>query len=51
MSAQPGLVHGNRRADVAGEEPRPADVSLDTALLRSVLPEIVLPSIEEALVR
>jgi dTDP-4-dehydrorhamnose reductase len=46
-----GLVRGNRRADAAAHEPRPADVSLDTSLLRSVLPDLAVPAIEEALAR
>jgi dTDP-4-dehydrorhamnose reductase len=49
LGADATLLGGNRRADAAGYEPRPADVSLDTSLLRAVLPDLVLPTIEETL--
>lgn len=42
------LVRANRQADVQFAEPRPADVSLDTSRLATVLPQLVRPSIEEA---
>ncbi|MGC8638437.1 MAG: SDR family oxidoreductase [Isosphaeraceae bacterium] len=43
------LVRANRRADVVFTEPRPADLSLCTELLDSLLPNLERPSIEEAL--
>jgi dTDP-4-dehydrorhamnose reductase len=49
LGADPSLVRANRRADAPGPEPRPADVSLDTTRMRSLLPNLVLPSIEDAL--
>ena len=50
MGLDAGLVRANRRSDVVMEEPRPADVSLDTSRLASWLPDLVRPMIEEALV-
>ncbi|WP_165222900.1 SDR family oxidoreductase [Aquisphaera insulae] len=44
-----GLVRGNRRADVAAAEPRPADLSLDTTRLAQVLPLLDRPTIEGSL--
>jgi dTDP-4-dehydrorhamnose reductase len=49
LGADAGLLRGGRRADAAAHEPRPADVSLDTSLLRARLPDLALPAIEEAL--
>jgi dTDP-4-dehydrorhamnose reductase len=43
------LVQPNHRADVQLLEPRPADVSLDTSRLRSILPDVVSTTIEESL--
>lgn len=44
----PALVRANRQADVTFAEPRPVDVSLDTSRLRSLLPDLPPPTIEEA---
>ena len=44
-----GLVRANRRADAVSPEPRPADVSLDTTRLASILPDLRRPSIEDVL--
>jgi dTDP-4-dehydrorhamnose reductase len=49
LGAEPELVRANHRSDLPGLEGRPGDVSLDTALLRAVLPDLVIPSVEEAL--
>jgi dTDP-4-dehydrorhamnose reductase len=49
LGADAGLLRGNRRGDAALHEPRPADLSLDTTLLRGVLPELALPTIEQTL--
>lgn len=43
------LVQANRRDDVVLAEPRPGDVSLDTGRLRSLLPDLVRPSVEESI--
>jgi dTDP-4-dehydrorhamnose reductase len=43
------LVRANRRQDARLAEPRPADVSLDTSRLASLLPKVARPSIETAL--
>ncbi len=43
------LAQANRRANAPGPEPRPADVSLDTSLLRALLPGLALPAIEDVL--
>jgi dTDP-4-dehydrorhamnose reductase len=51
MGLDADLVWGNRRSDVVMEEPRPADVSLDTTRLAGLLPDLVRPTIEEALAR
>ena len=48
LGLDPGLVLGNRQADVAFPEPRPADVSLDTARLASLFPDVRRPSVEAA---
>jgi dTDP-4-dehydrorhamnose reductase len=44
-----GLVRANRRADHPAPEPRPADVSLDTTRLATLLPDLERPGIEAAL--
>ncbi len=44
----PNLVRANRQADAPLTEPRPADVSLDTGRLASLLPDLARPPIEEA---
>jgi dTDP-4-dehydrorhamnose reductase len=49
LGADRELVRANRLLDVPAEEPRPVDVSLESSLLRTVLPGLVLPAIEEAL--
>ena len=49
MGLDPQLVRANFRADVPTSEPRPADVSLDTSMLRQKLPDLELPGIEESL--
>ncbi len=49
LGLDPQLVRSNRRAEVTLVEPRPADVSLDTSRLRSLLPDISVPSIEAAI--
>jgi dTDP-4-dehydrorhamnose reductase len=43
------LVRANQRAQAASAEPRPADVSLDTSRLMSLLPDLNRPTIEQAL--
>ncbi|WP_435006540.1 SDR family oxidoreductase [Tundrisphaera lichenicola] len=43
------LVKANRRSDQFSSHPRPADVSLDTSKLLSVFPNLIRPSIEEAI--
>jgi dTDP-4-dehydrorhamnose reductase len=48
LGLDPGLVRSNRQADAVLPEPRPADVSLDTTRLGSLLPEVRRPTIEEA---
>ena len=42
------LVRANRQSDAAPSEPRPADVSLDTTRLATLLPDLRRPPIEEA---
>ena len=49
MGADEALVQANRRAVLASLEPRPADVSLDTSRLRAMFPDLVVPTVEEAL--
>ena len=41
------LVQANRRGDARLQEPRPADVSLDTTRLRALLPGLAQPAIED----
>jgi dTDP-4-dehydrorhamnose reductase len=48
VGLDPGLVRANRREDFKIAEPRPADVSLDTSQLDSLLPDLERPSIEAA---
>jgi dTDP-4-dehydrorhamnose reductase len=43
------LVQANRRRDVPAAEPRPADLSLDTSRLSSLLPELDRPPIETSI--
>ena len=45
----PDLVRANRQADHPASEPRPADVSLDTTRLATLLPDRERPDIENAL--
>ena len=45
------LVQANSRADTVFDEPRPADLSLDTRRLAGLLPEIERPTVEEAIRR
>jgi dTDP-4-dehydrorhamnose reductase len=49
LGLDPGLVRANRRDDVALTEPRPADLSLNTDLLDTILPDLDRPSVEQAL--
>ena len=49
LGLDPALVRPNRRADVTLAEPRPADVSLDSAKLAAAWPDFRWPTIEEAL--
>jgi dTDP-4-dehydrorhamnose reductase len=44
------LVKANRQSDVRFAKPRPADVSLDSSRLASILPDLRRPTIEEAIV-
>jgi dTDP-4-dehydrorhamnose reductase len=50
LGIDPALVRANRRVDATFPEPRPADVSLDTTRLASLLPGLDRPSIERAIV-
>jgi len=45
------LVRANQRSQVPSAEPRPADASLDTTRLMTLLPDLVRPTIEQALTR
>jgi dTDP-4-dehydrorhamnose reductase len=49
LGLDPALVRANRRQDAGLAEPRPADASLDTSLLDSLLPDLDRPAIETAL--
>ena len=49
LGLEASLVRANRKADLTLTEPRPADVSLDTSRLDSLLPDLDRPSIENAL--
>jgi dTDP-4-dehydrorhamnose reductase len=49
LGIDPSLARSSLRADVAGAEPRPADVSLDTTRLAGLFPDLARPTIEEAL--
>jgi len=49
LGLDPGLVRANRQQDANRAEPRPADVSLDTSRLASLLPDLDRPSIETVL--
>ncbi len=51
LGMDPSLIRPNRQADVPSPEPRPADVSLDTSRLVSLLPDLERPTIEEATAR
>lgn len=48
LGLDPALVRANRQADATLPEPRPADVSLDTSRLAALLPDIIRPTVEEA---
>jgi len=48
LGLDPDLVRANRQQDADLAEPRPADVSLETSLLDSLLPDLDRPSIEMA---
>jgi dTDP-4-dehydrorhamnose reductase len=47
LGLDPELVRANRRADAISPEPRPADVSLDTSRLASILADLHRPIIED----
>ena len=49
LGLDPALVLPSRRAETQLPEPRPADVSLDTSRIASAFPDLVRPTIEEAL--
>ena len=49
LGLDPDLVRANRQQDADLAEPRPADVSLETSRLASLLPDLDRPSIETAL--
>jgi dTDP-4-dehydrorhamnose reductase len=51
LGIDPILVRANRQADVPSSEHRPADVSLDTAKLAALLPELERPTVERAAAR
>lgn len=48
MGLDPAPVRANRQADAPGPEPRAADVSLATARLMSLLPDLQRPTVEQA---
>ena len=48
LGFDPDLIRANRQADVASAEPRPADVSLDTARVAALMPGLSRPTVEEA---
>ena len=47
LGLDPALVSANRQADVPASEPRPADVSLDTARLAALLPDLERPTSDD----
>lgn len=49
LGLDPDLIQANRQADVPLPEPRPADASLDTEMLASLLPQVSRPRIEQSL--
>jgi dTDP-4-dehydrorhamnose reductase len=49
LGLDPELVRPNRQADAPAPEPRPADVSLDTARLVHLLPDLERPGLEAAI--
>jgi dTDP-4-dehydrorhamnose reductase len=48
LGIDPSLVLSNRQSDVEFPEPRPADVSLDSARLTDLMPDLPRPSVESA---
>jgi dTDP-4-dehydrorhamnose reductase len=48
MNLDASQIGSNRLADARGAEPRPADVSLDSARLSRLVPHVVRPTVEEA---
>jgi len=51
LGVDPALVQANSRADAVFDEPRPADLSLDTSLLADLFPKLERPGVEEAVRR
>lgn len=51
LGTDPALVLANRQKDMDFPEPRPADVSLDTARLMDLMPDLLRPSVESAVSR
>lgn len=51
LGFDPALVHADSRAALVFEEPRPADLSLNTSLLAKLLPGVERPGVEEAVRR
>ena len=49
LGLDPALVRANRRIDAELTEPRPADVSLDTTRWRRRFPDLIWPTVEDAL--